>query len=405
MKKYIVINLLLVALSFNSFAQQTSLEDQIAFAKLKIIQYSVKFRADVNNPPIDAKVVLAFEIADLKKFAKKNDAQLKNLNSYIDDWNKETIDVTPSGYKKSLEDFKASIIKDLTSGDTKSGRTKDNNEKIYNDYKDDLDDIISKVSVPKVSEIQANTENDQAKPSDTSVAAKDDQMSSEENPEEQPSIETPKASFSISIILLYILAAISLAGLFLLYRFIQIKMQDQEKKLKSINEGFSMDFKRLQNEVLALKTDNRTTSESILTLKDELSKRINNLAQNNASQQSQQNKVAIAPPAAKPEPVIKYAKYADQGDGFSASELLNEEDNETIFELEMLYPGTAKLRIARNINAQHYALTNATYFLAKVCKYDSVPSNNSSIRTEIPGELKLIGNKWVIVTPAKISFY
>ncbi len=97
-------------------------------------------------------------------------------------------------------------------------------------------------------------------------------------------------------------------------------------------------------------------------------------------------------------------RYADQGDGFSVQELLDEEDSETIFELTVLSPNTASFKISGNQNAQRYALSNSPYFLGKTSQYDTFPSGNSLINTDIPGELKLQGNKWLIVKPVQISF-
>ncbi|TKK71526.1 hypothetical protein FC093_00425 [Ilyomonas limi] len=103
---------------------------------------------------------------------------------------------------------------------------------------------------------------------------------------------------------------------------------------------------------------------------------------------------------------IKYARYADMGDGFSNAELLDKPDGETIFELTIApNNNTGEYQVASHPDAQRYALSNAQYFLGKTCQYDSFPSGaNAVIKTDTPGTVKLAGGKWTIVNPAKISF-
>jgi len=408
MKKLLLIGLVSVFICNISFAQEP-LETQVKNAKFRIIRSTVIFVANVTDNTINTKPIEdAKTIASLTDFTKKNQTKLVGLELAIKRWNVELIvDFTPDGYLESLNKFKTDIATEITKGGKKIRKEGSNAQKFVS-YNSNVDKIINGIAIPQNTENQANTESEQDKPLDTNetFSAKEDQMSAEVNLVEQPSDETPKSAFSFAIILLYILAVISLAGLFILYRFIQVKIADQEIRVKNLIEGFSLDFKRLQNEVQVLRTENKNNSEDFVNLKNELSKRISNIVQNNASPPLRQNNTGLAPPPTpRNEPTIKYAKYADQGDGFSASELINEEDNETIFEITIISPSSAKLRVAGNINAQRYALTNPNYFLARVCKSENIPSNNSSIRTDIAGELKLVGNKWVIVTPAKISFY
>lgn len=97
-----------------------------------------------------------------------------------------------------------------------------------------------------------------------------------------------------------------------------------------------------------------------------------------------------------------YTKYADLIDGFSVAELVEEENNETIFEIRLQSPNKASFKVSENPAAQKYALTNADYFLQKTCMYDVVPFGQ--IITEKEGQLSLSGGKWEIIEPAKISF-
>jgi len=97
-----------------------------------------------------------------------------------------------------------------------------------------------------------------------------------------------------------------------------------------------------------------------------------------------------------------YTKYADLIDGFSVAELVEEENNETIFEIRLQSPNKATFKVSENPAVQKYALTNADYFLQKTCMYDVVPFGK--ITTEKEGQLSLAGGKWEIIEPAKISF-
>ncbi len=118
-------------------------------------------------------------------------------------------------------------------------------------------------------------------------------------------------------------------------------------------------------------------------------------------------KPVVQPQAPKP-PVakVKYAHYADLGDGFSNAELLDKPDSETIFEITIAANNnTGEYKVTGNPDGQRYALSNTQYFLGKTCQYDSFPSgSNATIKTETPGTVKLNGGKWVIVNPARISF-
>jgi hypothetical protein len=135
-------------------------------------------------------------------------------------------------------------------------------------------------------------------------------------------------------------------------------------------------------------------------------KKNQNLNTNNetSSQQIQVPQIKTSNVTNQSNNITKYAKYADLGDGFSANELLDSPDDDTIFEIQIISNNSALLRIISNNNAQRYALTNPSYFFSKTCEYDSVPSANSKIVTSSDGDLKLQSGKWQITNPAKISF-
>jgi len=139
----------------------------------------------------------------------------------------------------------------------------------------------------------------------------------------------------------------------------------------------------------------------IENLKTELDNVIKNTASNETERQAgltssieDHDKVKL--------PECFYTKYADLLDGFSVAELVEEENNETIFEIRLQSPNKATFKVSENPAAQKYALTNADYFLQKTCVYDVVPFGK--ITTEREGRLSLSGGKWEIIEPAKISF-
>jgi len=166
------------------------------------------------------------------------------------------------------------------------------------------------------------------------------------------------------------------------------------KKIEELNKALS----DAQNIILNLE----------YSLKDEREKKIEQIVATESNYISPTTPVEYTytqiPISTQTQSNIKFARYADQVDGFSVSELLNEENDETIFQLTQESFGTATFRISNNQNAQKYALSNVTYLLGKSCKYDSTPSSNSYIKTDVVGDLKLQGTKWLIVNPAKISF-
>ncbi len=112
---------------------------------------------------------------------------------------------------------------------------------------------------------------------------------------------------------------------------------------------------------------------------------------------------ATAPAQTPTGPQTKWAKYADTGDGFNAASLADAQDDEKLFELSV--DGmNASFRVVSTRTAQQMALHDPTFYLAKACTYDTLPTPQSTITTETPGSLKLVSGKWVIQRPAKIRF-
>jgi hypothetical protein len=99
---------------------------------------------------------------------------------------------------------------------------------------------------------------------------------------------------------------------------------------------------------------------------------------------------------------IKYARYADQGDGFSTADLQDESDSESIFEIREISSTEAEYVINTNSLAQKLALSNAGFYLNKTVR-NLEDSYGSQIFTINPGKLRKEGNKWIIVERAEVS--
>lgn len=108
-------------------------------------------------------------------------------------------------------------------------------------------------------------------------------------------------------------------------------------------------------------------------------------------------------PALRESEKYKYALYADLGDGFSVSSLSNQISADSLFEIKITSPTAAQLSVTQNESAQKMAFSDPYQYLRTTCSYIGEPGGR--IRTNTPGELELVGNKWRIVTRAEISFY
>ena len=126
---------------------------------------------------------------------------------------------------------------------------------------------------------------------------------------------------------------------------------------------------------------------SVEELKEDFNKKVRKIL--NAEPANQISSVINKPiKETKPLTGSRFAKYADMGDGFSANQLAEEQDNEKIFELVLLDNNKAKFKVVNNRSAQLLALSNPNLYLNKTCIYDSVPTVSSNIITETEGDLK-----------------
>lgn len=217
--------------------------------------------------------------------------------------------------------------------------------------------------------------------------------------------EKSVSSFNYLSLIPYLVIAILIVLLVRLYGQNERKTKSLERDLKQAKESNEYQVGNFKSQIKKLEGENKGLEDELESVKKELK-----IATKEKPKEIFENPMSSPPVFVEPTPPIKeespirFARYADQGDGFASSELLFEEDNDTIFEIRITSPKTATFKVANNLNAQKYALSNAGFFLGKTCKYDSTPSQNSTIATEMEGELKLQGSKWVILNPAKIVF-
>jgi hypothetical protein len=375
---------------------------QIEDAKFKIVKATIEFLASDTTKFQQVKEKKCVECKDYKElleYVKLN--KITNADALINDWKKIKIDTTEANWNKSLSEFKSLVVNDIASKE-KSYRKQ---LPTYKPYSTKLDSIIKEVSVlglePVESEINAQDS------SETMASAKEVAPLSIVPPQENVYFNfLPVISMNMYYTIIFSLLAI----LVILLWIFTSKNKALQRKVKSLHEKLG---KAENNEWLTRSNGNelRIVSEKLKDAEKELgilhenlnaeiarNKRLSDITP--IEEQAKSNVSSI--PAFIP--VIKYARYADQGDGFSVQELLDEEDGETIFQLTQQSSNSASFKISSNQNAQRYALSNSPYFLGKTSIYDAFPSNNSLINTDVVGELKLQGNKWLITKPIQISF-
>lgn len=354
-------------------------------AKYLIIEATVEFLSTDtlfgrNNPTCKECKVNDYEI--LKNYAKKN--KITGALDFINKWKAIEIDTAKDNWLQSINSFKSTVHDDIAAGEKerRQGLSK------YNDYKTALDSIITTLS--------------------TADTAKKEPLQETKSEEAKEETKEPNSTFLQNILdhwLLYSVLVLLLSVIIVLL----LKIKTKNRKIASLKHQSSKDKKEAnasienyKRQVDRLKEDIGTQDNEIEKLEEQLAeeREKNQLQSNPPIPQLEQQEITVPQTPSN----IKYARYADQGNGFSVSELLPASDNETIFEITITSPNTAKFKISDNTEAQKYALSNAAYFLDTPCKYDSAPSGHGNIHTEQLGELKLQGNKWQIVSPAVISF-
>lgn len=388
---------------------QSSLGNQVMKAKFELVKTTVEFLAsDVETfgKNTAAKCTECMDYKTVKQFARDN--KLLKVDVLVGEWEKAPVDSTEPKWQKSLANFKNQVITKITSGE----REKRKKLQTFDPYLQSLDNIIKSVQTTNGANANlpepANTTVQQQQPEDTSSF-----LLNKTNVLE-------KTSSKISSILTWI----PLGTAALLLGLLLYTMQ-QKNKIQQRKEYYKEKAKQLKLET----GQNKQTISALILKNKELEQKLNDSEldrkaledrlisaeksklkpppQQKAEEQVSTEKLTKKPVVQQvkaPAAILKFARYADLGDGFSNAELLDHPDTETIFELSITSNNTGEFKITKNPDAQRYALSNAQYFLGKTCQYDSFPLENAGIQTDTPGNVKLNSGKWTIINPAKITF-
>jgi hypothetical protein len=343
----------------------------------------------------------------LKKFAVK----MTKVDSLIDKWVK--IEVGPD--KAAMIKFSETVLNNITRGNARrENRLKSPG---FKEYQKAIADIIAGNVTPPPTETPAATTpaTTPAPPSAVKPAAAEEPPVADT---EVPVDDRDPTAISINNEnekLPWVFIGSTILGILLALYFYSAFLKERKKK-----EDLKKLFEKQKEKASALEAEKNKLWEDVKSLDNKLrdaQDRFIKLEESQASERKQyQQKVREAretpaetpPPAINVSkefvPIIKYARYADKIDGFSAEELLDKDDNETIFEITITSPATGAFRVSNNRQAQRYALSNASFFFGKTCQYEAFPVADSVIVTEKPGELVLNGDKWMIRHPAKIRF-
>lgn len=387
MKKIILLSILLYSICINAVGQAPS-KQALEEAQYQIIRTTVDFLAtDSKTFGKDKPKCTNCNTNDyvaLKKYA--DDNKLAKVTELINEWKGTNLDTTNDGWESWLDSFKLKVHDKIANGE-KVERQK---LKGYANYTKTLDSIVDGLK-------EVNKPVTTLEPSPMLGSSDEKNTTEVEKDNEEPMFT-----------LLNIILAGCIVVAIILFYFINRK---NKKKVNRDKKDSSEEKKKLSSKIVALKQNIDNLEDQKKNLEEKVAKIEAELANEREKAktltQQQAQQIAVEQKTSQPsktETKIKYASYADQGDGFSASSLLSQSNSETIFEITLTSSSTASYQISSNSAVQRYAMSNAAFFLGTTCKYDTEPTNQQSIVTEKAGELKLQGNKWVISSPAIISF-
>jgi hypothetical protein len=383
---------------------QNNLGNQITNAKFQVVKAAIELLAAEKltvSQVEETKCRDCKSYDDLKKFGEEN--KISGVIKFTDYWKAAKIDTSSQHAKSSLRAFTERIADSLFIGGQKPKR------KLlpgYSSFEVKIKAILVGVVIKQDNLKPQQTIHPQVAGTDQAPGVGAGDSTSQRPKEPEIDDEETTATFNLEYLVF------GEAAIIIILAFIIIlKIQDSKKKYRKQRIAYSKtkegEINQLENALFSVRNLEIELKE-LQVINEELQSTIDQL-----KQKSKDNAAPIvAPPIAElamlpqtsiASPIeIKFARYADAGDGFSNAELLTREDDETIFEITILTATTAEYRVTGNSAAQKYALANASYFLSKSCKYETFPSG--SIITDVPGELRLQGNKWQITALAKISF-
>lgn len=387
---------------------QNSLETQLEDAKFDIIKKTVEFLSTDAATYKNVKMTTCPDcknLDDLKKFATTN-GLLNADKKIVEPLGNISLDTAANKWQDGLLKFKQQAIDKITGADKERRKSLPG----YNKYEQTLSDICSAVKAGNIDETTAASV---AANADTATTAAADNSPVKSN-----------SSFTAPLWLLYSIIGI-LAALSIFTWLENKKIKQATKSLQDDNANFKTNWHEAKQEVSKLKNkvgklekeakdrelDIKTYEQRLIQVENEKSVLLqssSNIAGAKSNAETVIEKSTSSKPVntaqTAPAAITKYSRYADLGDGFSNAELLDSPDGETIFELTISPNNTGIYKVINNPDGQKYALSNAQYFLAKSCRYDSFPAGNTRIQTDEPGLIKLNAGKWAITSPAKISF-
>jgi Sec-independent protein translocase protein TatA len=364
-----------------------SLGTRVTDAKMKVMKAALEFLVtDSAGKKIPQKICKSCSsYSELKQFAAVNNVH--GGNKLIDQWQTWRLDtLIEENASARFLSFVNKVDSSITSGDHISRKSLDS----YQEYKDHVAAI--KIVFSKETK---STFSDEVSDNDHSAVPID--VNNEKVPVDFWLSFTKTTYGLVGVILILIV--------FIVFNRI---------KLSKVNSKLTKELSRIRKErdELKIQRDNLTYKlEELQVIRLDEKSQLELLKEEQQTSGSEKNgDIELAANTVvwdKPEVPQKiqeifYSRYADLLDGFSASELLSIEGNDTIFKITMRSPNTASFEVSDNPAAQRYALSNADYFLERTCHYDALPSG--TIITETPGKLFLFGGKWEIKEQARISF-
>jgi len=409
--------LYIVALALLPGAKAQPSASQLEAAKFAILKKTVEFLSeDTAFKKVQSHTCASCKtVADLKQFANSNN--LVNADSkLITPLANTPVDTAAGKWQQSLATYKQKAIDQVTGG--KAYRTKLSS---YSNYTAALNDIVANVQ-PTASNAATST----PATSKGIATATNDTAVDQTGIVPNGTASTNSLTDAALTWLPYVLAAGLLFAA--IYLFLENKkLKDSLGKLtRDYNwvkqfegkaNGLEEEVKKKDAAITELTTEKKKLEKKIKEQEMDLKFREDQLNQlttaaSSPSPNIQSNTApalaAKAPPVQSPKApafTTKYARYADMGDGFSNAALLDQPDGETIFELRLAPNNTGEFRVTSDPDGQHYALSNAAYFLGKTCVYDAFPSGDKvMINTEKWGTVNLTGGKWMITRPATINF-
>lgn len=271
----------------------------------------------------------------------------------------------------------------------------------YTDLIENLDQIKNDF-IDKQTERFENTTNNESN-GNTSIITSTGQDTQTDKLDTQ--IDNLESKTKKSNIFNYLLFLIPIIGIGAIYVLLNKKIKSLENKINTkptiLNQADGFDSVKYKEEI-----------------KNELSKLIDSKIVESEIKQKQELKIKQTPeikkeviikeePVKQPEFVNKiqkmYIRTAEYENAFNVNSLKEIADTQSVFVIN-INGDIADFEINSNSDAQSLAISNFEFYFSKICNFTELPNSNTKrIFTKTPGKLKLIGNKWEVISKADIS--